>query len=223
VEQLISVPEYAERFRSVWQVISKRVQSGEKIYRWFRPVCEEPSNDKDREMMNYIILAMIHDHNRRPQWKRICPESDTWADGRWCWLRVWSDDRNKQYKGIYGDSVQEAETIRTEIQLALERVQDDLAKLPAETEPGTTTSSKCRVVWTRLKKVLYVIGGIVAFLAALLTCLYYLDLLDQTKDFIYKILPVKFNRLGRNFFRHGLTQIDTVFKSFLCVLCALCG
>lgn len=62
---------------------------------------------------------------------------------------------------------------------------------PAEKEPGTATPSKCSVTWSRLKKALCVIAAIVVFLAALLTCLYYLGLLVQIKAFIYKILPEK--------------------------------
>ena len=151
VERLISKPEYAAQFRSVWQAFSKRVQSGEKVRRkvrhWFRPVSEEPSNDKDREIINYITLAVIHDHNRRPQWKQICSESVYRADSIWGWLRVWPYDRNKRHIEIYGDSIKEAETIRVEIQLALEHVKTDLAgKQPPEPEQDTTPA-KHRESW----------------------------------------------------------------------------
>jgi len=67
---------------------------------------------------------------------------------------------------------------RKHIITALDYVKEDLTKQPEEKEPGTATSSKCRVAWSQLKKALCVIAAIVAFLAALLTCLYYFGLLD---------------------------------------------
>lgn len=137
VEKLISKPEYAARFRAVWQTFSKRVASGkgENPLHWFRPKAIRPRNDKDRVLIDYVMLTVIHEHNLRPQWQQICQDPVWWADSIWCWLRVWSYDRNKTNIEIYKDSVQEAETIRIEIQLAFEHILTDLANLkPTETD-----------------------------------------------------------------------------------------
>lgn len=156
IEKLVNEPAIITRFRDQIQTFCKMVVSynsqpdkktTQNPFDWFRPKASlsQPLNDKERMMVNYVMLAVIHDNQLKPQWKRIYSGSDNiniwpdftvWANNKlWPWLRVWSDDRNKTNIEIYGDSIQEAETIRVEIQLALEHVIADLAaKEEAERE-----------------------------------------------------------------------------------------
>lgn len=186
IEKLVNEPTIMTRFRDQIQTFYKMVvsyysQPDKKTTQnpldWFRPKASpsQPLNDKERMMVNYVMLAVIHDNNLRPQWQRIYfglhnietrPQFDfdIWVNGFWPWLRVWSDDRNKTHIEIYRDSVQEAETIKPEIQLALEQVQADLGKVkPAETEENADKilgdkfnlwgfEIRWRVIWDKLKK-----------------------------------------------------------------------
>ena len=168
VEKLVNEPVIMTRFGNQIKTLCKMVvsyysQPDKKNIQnpldWFRPKASlsQPLNDKKGMMVNYVMLAVIHDNKLKPQWKRIYSGLDNlkvwpyftdWANNSlWPWLRVWSDDRNKKHIEIYGDSIQEAETIRAEIQLALERVQTDLASLkPAETEQQKQADAEKTVI-----------------------------------------------------------------------------
>lgn len=155
IEKLVNEPAVIASFRNQIQAFCKTVMSycsqpdkkkAQNPLDWFRPKASlsHPLNEKERLMVDYVLLAVIHDNNLKPQWQRIyCglgnlevwPDFAVWAiNSLWPWLRVWSDDRNKQHIEIYADSIRETEKIRTEIQLALEHVEADLARQPLGTD-----------------------------------------------------------------------------------------
>ena len=160
IEKLVIAPAIMASFRNQIETFWKMVVSydsqpdkknAQNPFHWFRPTASlrPPLNDKERMMVNYVMLAVIHDNQLKPQWKRIYsglgnlkvgPRFTAWANNSlWPWLRVWSYDRNKTHIEIYEDSVQEAKTIRTEIQLALEYVNADLAEKQAEIQQSQRT------------------------------------------------------------------------------------
>jgi len=149
IEKLVNEPAVMASFRNQIQTFCKTVMSycsqpdkkkAQNPLDWFRPKASlsQPLNEKERLMVDYVLLAVIHDNNLKPQWQRIYsglanlklwPDFPVWANNSlWPWLRVWSDDRNKQHRQIYADSIREAEKIRAEIQLALDHVMADLVE-----------------------------------------------------------------------------------------------
>lgn len=119
----------------------------------------EPKSKEEEYQRCYIVLASIHDHILSTVEEidnDILPKQT--ADFIWSSLHeLWDSSPNRAF-----------------IEVAFERVKADLDKLkPAETEQKTIPSTPRRI-WICVKRIPRWIYVLVLFLAALLTCVYFL-------------------------------------------------
>lgn len=149
----------------------------------------KPTNN-EKLMCDYVRLAVIHDYELRYSGTPTdIPIFSADYKGKWFQRNQFCEDvwAYYHYDNQSPDLLHYPATPQeklSQLKRALEHVQADLASLKsAETEQNATPAK-----WSRVKTIICAISGVVIFLAALLTILYYLGWLEPIRTFIVKIL-----------------------------------
>jgi hypothetical protein len=151
---------------------------------WMWPFTSSPTRQptkKEQLMCDYVLLAALHEGSLGDATdKHICfrrGEDGMWRDldegstsATLETLRLFFEQKLRDH---YADLRGQDEDTRARIDRAINHVQADLAA-------GKRAN--------RVLRTLKIIGGVIGFMAALLTCLYYLGWLEPIKAFIYKIV-----------------------------------